>query len=520
MKALSFQNDFSREHVGKDVLASIVVVLVALPLCMGIAVASGVPPALGLITGIVGGILVGFLAGAPLQVSGPAAGLSVIVLEIVQTYGLEKLGIIILIAGLCQVIAGLLGLGQWFRAVSPSVIHGMLAGIGVLIFSSQFHVMVDDGPKGNGLQNIISIPEAVYKGIIPLDGSTHHRAALIGAITIVVIILWNIFAKKIKMVPGPLVAVVVGMTIANLLDFPIKYVQIPGSLGDVVQLPTLDVFKSISSNIFIAGASVAFIASAETLLCAVAVDQMHSGPRTNYDRELLAQGIGNSVCGALGAIPMTGVIVRSAANVEAGGKTRLSAILHGVWILLFVLLLPGVLQKVPTASLAAILVFTGYKLVNFKKMKELLTYGKSEFAIYIVTMVAIVATNLLAGVIIGFALSIAKLIYILTHLDAKLIVCSDKKAANLTLQGSATFMKIPQLAALLEQVPAGAELHVFFKKLDYIDHACLDLLSNWEKQHQSSGGSMTIEWEQLEAKFHSRRMTGALVMPESLKNTP
>lgn len=518
MKALSFQNDFSREHFGKDFLASIVVVLVALPLCMGIAVASGVPPALGIITGIVGGILVGLLAGAPLQVSGPAAGLSVIVLEIVQTYGLEKLGLIVLIAGLFQVIAGFLGLGQWFRAVSPSVIHGMLAGIGVLIFSSQFHVMVDDKPRGNGIQNLLSIPEAVYKGIIPLDGSSHHRAALIGAITIIAIIAWNTFAKKIKMIPGPLVALIIGMLIANLLNFPIKYVEIPNSLGDVLNFPTLDILKSINGSIILAAASVAFIASAETLLCAVAVDQMHSGPRTNYDKELFAQGVGNSICGFFGALPMTGVIVRSAANVEAGGKTRVSTILHGGWILLFVLLLPGVLKEVPTASLAAILVLTGYKLVNFKKMKELLTYGKSEFAIYVVTMGAIVVTNLLTGVIIGFALAIAKLIYILTHLDAKLIVCSDKKAANLTLQGSATFMKIPQLAAILEQVPPNAELHVFFKKLDYIDHACLDLLTNWEKQHQSTGGSMTIEWEELEAKFHNRRMTGSLVMPESLKN--
>jgi MFS superfamily sulfate permease-like transporter len=169
-------------HFGKDFGASVVVFLVALPLCMGIAIASGVPPAAGLITGIVGGILVGFLGGAPLQVSGPAAGLTVLVWQIVQEHGLSLLGVIVLFAGLLQFLAGIFKLGQWFRAISPSVIHGMLAGIGVLIFASQFHIMVDDQPRGSGILNLISIPEAIYKGIFPLDGSVHHLAAMVGMI--------------------------------------------------------------------------------------------------------------------------------------------------------------------------------------------------------------------------------------------------------------------------------------------------------------------------------------------------
>lgn len=500
------KRSFPPSTLGADLLASVVVVLVALPLCMGIAIASGLPPALGLVTGIIGGLLVGSLAGSPLQVSGPAAGLAVIVYEIVQEHGLDTFGIIILLAGIIQAAAGLMRFGQWFRAVSPAVINGMLAGIGILIFSSQFHVMVDDKPRSSGIANLMSIPESVWKGLFPLDGSTHHLAAAIGVLTIIVILVWNAVAKKIKMIPAPLVAVVSAVIVSGLMNLDIKYVQIPGSFLDILNLPSMDSVKSITHlPIFLASVSVAFIASAETLLSAAAVDKMHSGVRTNYDRELFAQGIGNAICGMLGALPMTGVIVRSAANVEAGAKTRLSAILHGAWLLVFVLCLPWMLEKIPTASLAAILVFTGYKLVNPSKMKEILAYGRSEFAIYLGTMVAIVATNLLEGVLIGLGMSIAKLIYVFTNLDSRLEITDGGKQARLTMRGSATFVMLPKLAALLDQVPAGAELQVHFESLDYIDHACLDLLMNWEKQHELTGGEMCIEWDELEAKFHRRR---------------
>src|SRR5262245_40781878 len=195
-----------------DLLASVVVFLVALPLCMGIAIASGVPPekaaAVGVITGIIGGIVVGLLAGSPLLITGPAAGLSVLVFELVQRFGWERVGLIVLIAGGLQVGAGVLKLGQWFRAVSPAVIHGMLAGIGVLIFASQFHIMLDDAPHGSGIQNVLSIPEAAAKGLWPRDGQ--HHAGWIGVVTILVLILWKSFVpKRLKIVPAPLVAVVV-----------------------------------------------------------------------------------------------------------------------------------------------------------------------------------------------------------------------------------------------------------------------------------------------------------------------
>ena len=376
-----------------DFLASLVVFLVALPLCMGVAIASGLPPAAGLITGVIGGLIVGFLQGSPLQVSGPAAGLSVIVFEIVQEHGVATLGVVVLLAGLIQLVAGLLKGGRWFRAVPPSVIHGMLGGIGLLIFSSQFHVMIDDKPRANGLQNLLSIPEAIAKAVVPSADHAHGEAALIGVITIIAVVAWQRFApKKLKAIPSALVGVLLASVIAKLAGFPIGFVQVPDSLIGEAKLPDASFFSLLTKPIIWAEAlGVAVVASAETLLCSSAVDRMHEGPRTNYNRELCAQGIGNALCGLVGGLPMTGVIVRSTANVEAGAKTRRSAILHGAWILLLVAVFPGLLRLIPVSSLAAVLVYTGYKLVNPVRILELKRYGLGELFTFLLTLGAIVA---------------------------------------------------------------------------------------------------------------------------------
>jgi MFS superfamily sulfate permease-like transporter len=494
---------------GHDLLASVVVFLVALPLCMGIAIASGVPPekaaAVGVLTGVIGGLVVGLIGGGPLQVSGPAAGLSVMVFELTREHGWEKVGVIILIAGAVQLAAGLFKLGQWFRAVSPAVVHGMLAGIGVLILASQFHIMVDDHPRGSGLTNLLSIPEAVWKGVVPSDG-TNDDAARIGLLTIVLIVAWNaLVPRKLKVVPAPLVAVIVATAATVLLQLPIKRVAVPDNLLDAVQLPAWDGLGGFADwqPLLLAGLAVAVIASAETLLCATAVDQMHQGPRTKYDRELAAQGVGNMLCGLVGALPITGVIVRSAANVEAGGRTRASAIMHGCWLLLFVCLFPFVLRWVPTAALAAILVYTGYKLVNPKAIKTLWSYGKSELFIYAATVVTIVATDLLTGVLVGVVLALAKLLRTFSKLSIRLQEEPDGNRTVLFLRGAATFLRLPRLAAVLDTVPPNTELHVHFEELTYIDHACLDLLMTWEKQHEATGGSLVVDWESLTARFHS-----------------
>lgn len=238
---------------------------------------------------------------------------------------------------------------------------------------------------------------------------------------------------------------------------------------------------------------------------------MQSETRTNYNRELAAQGIGNMVCGLLGALPMTGVIVRSSANVEAGGRTRLATILHVLWLLVFVSLLAFMLRMIPTAALAAMLVYIGYKLINFKAIRELRKYGWGEVAIYAATVGTIVSTDLLTGVLTGIGLSAVKLLYTFSHLVVNLDVDLSNRKAFLNLEGAATFVRLPVLAEELERVPGNVELHVDFEHLDYIDHACLDLLSNWAKQHEATGGSLVIDWDSLHANFHrveARRVAG------------
>ena len=491
------------DSIGQDLLASIVVFLVALPLCMGVAIASGVPPALGLITGIIGGLVVGAISGSPLQVSGPAAGLTVLVYQTVQQHGLAKFGVIILLAGVIQILAGILKTGQWFRAISPAVIQGMLAGIGVLIVASQIFVMVDDLPRSSGVENLISIPEALLKSFIPAEGSSHHMAAAIGVLTIGSIVAWGRAPKRLKAIPAPLVAVLVATLCSILLQLPIKTVTVPANILSVVQLPTAEVLSSaLDWSVLGAALAVALIASAETLLSATAVDRMHNGPRTQYNRELCAQGVGNLICGLVGSIPMTGVIVRSTANVKAGAKTRLSAVMHGGWLLACVALLPFLLNKIPTASLAAVLVYTGFKLLAPQAVRQLAHFGKSEVAIYAVTIVAIVATNLLEGVLIGLGLSLLKLIYSFSHLD--IFRHRENGAATLVLNGSATFIRLPKLAAALEAIPPEVDLRVDVSRLLHIDHACLDLLADQKKQRTDAGGKLEIEWDELYSKYHYR----------------
>lgn len=492
-----------------DAFASVVVFLVALPLCMGIAVASGAPPATGIITGIIGGLVVGLIAGSPLQVSGPAAGLTVLVYEIIQEQGMEKLAVIVLLAGLFQLKWAWLQLGQWFRAVSPAVVHGMLAGIGVLILASQFHIMIDDVPKGSSLENLITLPSAIWKGLVADDRTpmNHHLAARIGLLTIAGIILWNLYAPRaLKTIPSVLMGVSLASVMTLLMNVDISHVKVRDNLLSIINPPSLDSLSHLLDPAVLGAAlTLALIASVETLLSATAVDQLHHGPRTRYNKELFAQGTGNVLCGLLGVLPMTGVIVRSAANVQAGGRTRTSTVMHGGWLLLFVFFLPSVLRLIPTASLGAVLVFTGYKLINVQAVKELAQQGRDEVAIYTATLGTIVATNLLTGVLVGVALAVAKLLYTTQNLDAQLAHDHGNGKLTLYLAGIATFVSLPRLATALEGVPPYADIQVSFASLRHIDHACLNLLQSWQKLHEAGGGQVLLDWDKLRGLSYETR---------------
>jgi MFS superfamily sulfate permease-like transporter len=365
--------------------------------------------------------------------------------------------------------------------------------------------MLDYKPIGTGIQNLLGIPQSLMNAVS--EGGTHMQALGIGVLTIVTIFGWSGLAPKSwRLFPAPLVGAIVGIVAAQALGFSaIKYVEVPDNIWSTTIFPTTEKLMRIFEWPVLLGAiSIAFIASAETLLCATAVDQMHSGPRTKYDRELAAQGVGNSICGFLGVLPMTGVIVRSGANVEAGALTRASAIMHGFWLLLFVSAIPFTLRYIPLSALAAILVFTGYKLAYPKIVPTLLKYGWGEVFIYVITIVTIVATNLLEGVLVGLGLSLIKLLYAFSHLDVRKEQNGASNRVDLYLKGSATLIRLPKLASELESLKPGAEVHVHVGELDYIDHACLDLLTNWDKQHRATGGSLTIEWDDLNRKYQQR----------------
>lgn len=496
----------AKATLSRDFMASIVVFLVALPLCMGVAIASGVPPALGLVTGIIGGIIVGALAGQPLQVSGPAAGLAVMVWQLVNDYGLKGLALAVLIAGLIQLAAGLAGLGRWFRAVAPAVIQGMLAGIGVLIFASQIHVMMDATPLGGGLENLLGIPRAFYEGVFPIDGNARHIAAVIGLITIGSIVLWNKHRPtRLKLLPGALIGVIIATTLATVMSLPIVYVQAPDSLAGALNWISADALSLLGEASFWGAAiGLAIIASAETLLCATAVDRIHDGPRTNYNKELWAQGVGNILCGVVGALPMTGVIVRSSANVEAGGQTRASAILHGLWILVLVALLPGLLALIPRSALAGILVYTGWKLLGLPALKKLAQNGRSEVVIWAATVITIVAVDLLTGVIVGFALSLGRLLLTFARLEVR--VAPREGHYDLYLEGAATFMSLPKLAESLEALPHDARVHVHLDGVAYIDHACIEIIEAWQERHS---GEISLETDRLHAHTNKVNLSKA-----------
>lgn len=492
----------------RDLMASVVVFLVALPLCMGIAIASGLPPAKGVITGIVGGLVVGWLAGAPLQVSGPAAGLTVLVFELVQQYGAAMLGPILLLAGALQLLAGRLKLGCWFRVTAPAVVYGMPAGIGILIVLSQLHVMMDAQPEASGLDNLGAFPAALWAAL-PFSGGNGMAAASLGLLTIACMWTWDrLRPQRLRLLPGALLGVAAATLVGLWLGLDVRRVEVPDNLADAISwLQPADLLAFADPGLLVAALAVAFIASAETLLSAAAVDRMHQGPRADFDRELTAQGVGNMLCGVLGALPMTGVIVRSSANVQAGARTRLSAMLHALWLLAAVVLLAALLEQIPVASLAGVLVYTGLKLIDLDALRQLGRYGRMAMLIHVATALTIVATDLLTGVLLGFALTLAQLAWQASRL--KIGVVRDGRRVELRMQGAATFLRVPQLARALQGVPQDAWLHVPMAHLRYIDHACMELLEEWQRSNQASGARLIIEARALTRRVEGRRRQAA-----------
>ncbi|MGX1850074.1 SulP family inorganic anion transporter [Streptomyces sp. NPDC055299] len=468
---------------GRDLGASVVVLLVALPMSVGVAVASGLPAEAGLLTGIVGGLVVGLLPGSSLQVSGPTASLTVLVFEAVKTYGVATLGVIVIAAGLLQVLLGALRWGRWFRAVSVSVVEGMLAGVGLVIIAGQLYALADRTAPASGLGKITAIPGLVA-GVFQSPQAL--SALAIGAATIAVMVLWRRAPRTLRAVPGPLVAVALATGASALLGLKVQKVQVRGLLDSVHLVGPGDFGQLAQAGVLGSVVAIALIASAESLFSAAAVDRLNSGPRTDYDKELMAQGAGNTLCGILGALPLAAVIVRSSANVDAGARTKASRVLHGVWLLLFAALLPFVLSVIPMAALAGVLVHAGWKLLPLGRIPAMWREHRSEAVVLVVTALAILLVNMFEGVLIGLALSVAKSAWETSHLRIR---TRDTGTGPITvsLSGNATFLRLPRILDTLEELPSDRPVELELSGVRHLDHACTTALAAWTERHNRSG---------------------------------
>ncbi|WP_224240845.1 SulP family inorganic anion transporter [Hyalangium gracile] len=468
-----------REVLTSDVPASLVVFLVAVPLCMGIALASGAPIMSGLIAGVVGGLVVGLFGGAPLLVSGPAAGLAVMVFGFITELGFAVTCAAVAAAGVIQMALGGLKVARSALAISPAVIHGMLAGIGILIALSQLHIVLGGAPQSNAWKNLGELPRQI--------ADLHGPATILGLITIGLLVLWQVMPKSpLKKVPGPLVAVMGATVVSVVWGADVKKVELAGDFFSSLQLPSLP--QGNWGPFVVAVLSLALVASAESLLSAVATDKMHTGPRANLDRELFAQGMANTVSGLAGGLPITGVIVRSAANISAGAKTRASAVMHGVWMLVCITTLASLLGLVPLTVLAGLLVFVGVKLVNAAHIKELRRRG--ELSVYLVTVAGVVGINLLAGIALGLALAVARLLWRLGRVRVHVRQAGD--IHHVRVDGALTFVGVPKLSAELARVPMGAEVKLDLA-VETLDHSGYEALESWSETHRKTGGKVWME---------------------------
>ncbi|WNJ20862.1 SulP family inorganic anion transporter [Pontibacter sp. G13] len=490
-------------NLSNDIPASIVVFLVAIPLCLGIALASGAPPLAGIIAGFVGGIIVSLISKSPLGVSGPAAGLAVIVLNaITDLPSFEIFLVAVVFAGVIQIILSIIKAGVIGYYFPNSVIKGMLAGIGVIIFWKQVPIMFGhkDTPKN-------------FTEFFEILGNIAPGALVITLVSLAILILWEQpFIKKISFmqwIQGPLVAVVVGIILqlvfagsGSMALAEKQLVELPmfdGPIGFFTGLTFPD-FKGAFANtellgdILLIGATLAIVASLETLLCVEATDKLDPQKRiTPTNRELLAQGAGNMVSGLIGGLPVTQVIVRSSANIQAGGKTRAAAFFHGIWVLLAVVFLPSLLRMIPLASLAGILMVVGYKLAKPSLVKSMWKLGWMQFVPFMVTIVGIVGLDLLKG--IGLGLAVAILIILLKNYQTPYFFDPEKHEEGdpyrIMLSEDVTFLNKASILNTFKQIPDGSKVIIDSSKNVHVDNDVLEIIEEFKTNALTRGIEVT-----------------------------
>ncbi|MET9157581.1 SulP family inorganic anion transporter [Streptomyces parvulus] len=472
---------------GADVSASIAVFLIALPLSLGIALATGAPLQAGLVAAAVGGIVAGRIGGCPLQVSGPAAGLTVVTADLIQQYGWRTTCAITVLAGLAQLGLGCLRVARSALAVSPAIVHGMLAGIGVTIAVAQLHIVLGGTPQSSVPDNLVALP-AQLADVRPAD-------LAVSALTLSLLSLWPRLPGRagqlLGKLPAALIAVAGATAVAAVAGLRLPKVDLPSwsshALATLPEGPVLGLVAAVLTT--------TLVCSVQSLLGAVAVDKLVAArpgltgrvKRSNLDRELLGQGAANIVSGSLGGLPIAGVAVRSTANVAAGAVSRNSTMLHGGLVVIAALLLVPALELIPLASLAALVMAVGLKMISLNHIRTVTRHR--EVLVYAVTTAGVVFLGVLEGVALGIAVAVGVALHRLTRTR----ITHDETAGvhHVHVRGQLTFLAVPRLSRVLHQVPHGADAVV---ELDgsFMDHAAFETLQDWQKTHTSQGGAVDI----------------------------
>ncbi|MFJ6408261.1 SulP family inorganic anion transporter [Streptomyces hydrogenans] len=472
---------------GADVSASIAVFLIALPLSLGIALATGAPLQAGLVAAAVGGLVAGRLGGSPLQVSGPAAGLTVVTAELIQRYGWRTTCAITVLAGLAQLALAALRVARSALMVSPAIVHGMVAGIGVTIALAQLHIVLGGTPQSSAIANALGLPAQL--------ANARPAALVISGLTIAVLLGWPRLPGRVGRILRKAPAALVGVGGATLLalaaGLTVPRVDLPSwsshALPGLPDGPVLGIAAGVLT--------ITLVTSVQSLLSAVAVDKLVAArpdrgkdvPRSALDRELAGQGAANMVSGALGGLPVAGVAVRSVANVSAGAVSRASTMLHGLWIVLAALLLVPAIDLIPLAALAALVMVVGIQMVSITHIRTVTRHR--EVAVYAVTVAGVVLVGVLEGVALGIAVAVAVAMH---RLARTRITREDRDGRQLLrVRGQLTFLAVPRLSRALHQIPAGSEVTV---ELDgsFMDHAAYETLNDWTAGHRAHGGVVEL----------------------------
>ncbi|MEX1190197.1 MAG: SulP family inorganic anion transporter [Bacteroidia bacterium] len=496
-------NQSISERLKKDAPASVMVFLVALPLCLGIALASGASAFSGIISGVVGGIVIGALSGSQISVSGPAAGLTVVVLNSIESLGsFEAFLLALVIGGLLQILLGILKAGFLSNFFPSAVIRGMLAAIGLILILKQIpHALGYDFDFEGDFSFAEGQDHNTFTDIVFAVLEPNFLAIVICLVSLVLMVVWDNKIKEklpaLKIIPGALLAVVSGMIINYLAQFgsdgfvlesehlvklPLGITSTP--ISEIIVTPDFSAYNN--PQVYVVAVTIALIASIETLLSIEATDKLDPHLRiTPLNRELFAQGIGNTLLGLIGGIPATAVIVRSSANIVAGAVSKLSTIIHGLLLIICVLFLSEFMNKIPLASLAAILLVVGYKLTNPKLYRSMIKQGSSQYLPFIITIISIIFTDLLIGITIGLLVGIAFMIF--TNFYHAVHVTQRDNLYLIRLKNNVTFLNKYTLRDQLRKLPEGADVLIDLRSASFIDHDIKETIEQFEQSAPGKG---------------------------------